>query len=262
MKEQVAILVPVYKPELSALEAWSLDHSLRVLAGRVVFFIAPSGLPRGHYERRYPGVPFLDFDAEHFASVAGYNRLLLDPRFYERFLAHEFVMILQPDAVILRDELDTWAALPFDYVGAPWPDGHELFINLGRFEGAYGKRVKVHVGNGGLSLRRTRRCIALLREFEAATEVFSRTGSNEDLFFAFMGSLSRDFVLPNEITASRFSMELTPTYYFHVNGGILPMGGHAWWKHEPAFWTRLLPPTPLRQADGDAAAAQLASACI
>ncbi len=245
MKDQVAVLVPIYQPELSALEAYSLDVSLRVLEGRVVFFIAPSGLPRAYYEKRYPGVPFLFFDPLYFASIQGYSRLLLDESFYQRFIDHEFVLILQTDAVLLRDDLDTWAAEPFDYIGAPWPNGHELFVNLGRFEGRFGKRVKAHVGNGGLSLRRTRQCIALLREFKDATSVFTQAGSSEDLFFAFMGLLSKDFVLPGEITASMFSLELDPSYYVHVNGGVLPMGGHAWWKHDRAFWDQLLPAPPL-----------------
>lgn len=248
MNHSVAVLVPIYKAELSALEAYSLDLSLRLLAGRVVFFIAPDNLRRAFYEQRYPGVPFLPFDPSYFASIQGYNRLLLDENFYARFTDHEYVLILQPDAVLLRDDLDAWAAKPYDYIGAPWPEGHELMINLDRFEGRFGKRVKAKVGNGGLSLRRTRACIALLREFKNATQVFNVAGSSEDLFFAFMGALSTNFVLPNEITASLFSMELQPADYLQMNGGVLPMGGHAWWKHDVAFWKALLPPSPLLQS--------------
>lgn len=245
MNDGVAVLVPVYKAELSALEAYSLDVSLQRIAGRVVFFIAPLGLRQGFYEQRYPGVPFVFFDPVYFADIKGYNRLLLDEGFYRRFGDHEHVLILQPDAVLLRDDLDAWAAKPFDYVGAPWPDGHELMVNLDRFEGRYGKRVRAKVGNGGLSLRRNRACIALLREFRQATQVFIAAGSSEDLFFSFMGALSTEFVMPNEITASLFSMELAPADYFQMNGGVLPMGGHAWWKHDVTFWKAVLPPSPL-----------------
>jgi hypothetical protein len=70
-----------------------------------------------------------------------------------------------------------------------------------------------------------------------------QTGSSEDLFFSVMGSLSTKFVLPNEITASLFSMEGRPSFYFQVNGRKLPMGAHAWLKNEPNFWT-LHMPTP------------------
>lgn len=248
MKQPVAVLVPVYQAQLPPLEEYSLDVSLQAMADRPVFFVGPPELPRDYYRERYPNVAYVAFDAHYFADIAGYNRLLLGDPFYARFSGYEFVLILQTDAVVLRDELDFWTAAPFDYVGAPWPQGNELFVNLGRFEGAFGKKLKVHVGNGGLSLRRTEKCRALLREFGDATEVFLRTGSSEDLFFAFMGALSADFVIPNEITASRFALELSPRYYTQVNGGYTPMGGHAWWKYDTAFWKAVLPPSPVLDA--------------
>lgn len=251
MSASVIVLVPIYQAQPSALETYSLDVSLAVLRGRPLAFIGPQGLDLAFYAARYPSVPFIGFDPACFASIQGYNRLLLDPAFYERFAAeHEFMLILQTDAVVLRDELDPWCAQPFDYVGAPWPDGVELFVNLGRFEGDRGRRVRALVGNGGLSLRRSTKHAALLREFPEATAYFMQSGSSEDLFFALMGLLSTDFVIPNEITASRFSLELKPAYYLAVNGGHAPMAGHAWWKYEPAFWKALLPPSPVLDALG------------
>ena len=245
ISSQLVVLVPIYRAHLDALEQFSLDVSLSVLAGRYVRFIGPSGMDLSLYTERYPSVPFIGFDEASFSSIPGYNRLLLSPEFYQQFAEYEFMRILQTDAIILRDELDYWCVQPFDYIGAPWPDGYELFVNLGLFEGAFGKRVKVHVGNGGLSLRRISKCVSLLNEFDIAISVFSHTGSSEDLFFSVMGALSGDFIIPNEITASRFALELKPSYYVAVNGGKLPMGGHAWWKHEPEFWRKLLPDAPL-----------------
>jgi hypothetical protein len=240
--QQVVIVIPVYKRFLDDFEQYSLDRSLFSLSGKKgdIFFIAPPSLNHDYYSERYPDIPFILFNENYFESIAGYNRLLLSSMFYQRFDDYEFLLILQPDAIILHDDLDFWCGAPFDYVGAPWPDGYELFVNAGRFEGNNGKRVKVHVGNGGLSLRRVKKCLSLLAEFEEAKQVFELTGSSEDLFFSVMGVLSGDFVIPNEITASRFSLELQPSYYFSINGGKLPMGGHAWWKYEIEFWRNLL----------------------
>lgn len=244
--EKIVILIPVYKTCLDDFECFSLVHSLSVLSeNRDIFFIAPESLDRNYYSKRYPTVPFMLFNDNYFESIAGYNRLLLSPSFYKQYDDYEFLLILQTDAIILRDDLTYWCAQPFDYIGAPWPDGYELFVNAGRFEGNNGKRVKVHVGNGGLSLRRIRKCLSLLEEFGDIVQVFERTGSSEDLFYSVMGALSGDFVVPNEITASRFSVELKPSYYFTVNGGNLPMGGHAWWKYEIEFWRSLLDKLPL-----------------
>jgi hypothetical protein len=245
MNSSISILIPIYQSRLSSLDEYSLDVSLDNLRSRQVWFIAPHGLPCDYYQSRYPGIAYIFFGAEYFNSIAGYNRLLLSHLFYEQFIAHEFVLILQTDAIILRDDLDVWMSKPFDYIGAPWPDGNELFVNLGRFEGEFGKAIKVYVGNGGLSLRRTRKCLALLNEFPDAISVFLKTGSSEDLFFSYMGALSADFIIPNEITASLFAMELKPAYYYQVNGGIVPMGGHAWWKYDVTFWKAFLPPSAL-----------------
>jgi len=240
----VVVLIPIYKDELDEIERYSIDHSSAVIQGRSIIFIGPRNINRNFYLTHYPNIPHIEFDDDCFASIPGYNRLLMSADFYQRFIAYKFVLILQTDAIVLRDELDHWCALPFDYVGAPWPEGVELLVNLGCFEGDKGRKVRAMVGNGGFSLRRVRKCISLLQEFPEAVDVFNRSGSSEDLFFSFMGNLSRDFVLPNEIAASLFSLELKPSYYFSVNGGRPPMGGHAWWKYEPEFWRSMLPDIP------------------
>ncbi|MBC7700931.1 DUF5672 family protein [Aquabacterium sp.] len=243
----VAVVVPIYQAQLSALEHFSLTHSLAQLQpGRTVVFIGPEGLDFSAYAADFPGIPLLTFDPSSFQSVQGYSRLLMSKAFYQRFDEHEFMLILQTDAILLRDELGAWCARPYDYVGAPWPDGLEILVNLGKFQGTLGKKIRTHVGNGGLSLRRIRKCIALLDEFPEAVDFFDRTGSSEDLFFGFMGPVSLDFVMPNEFTAATFSLELKPEYYHAVNQQRPPMGGHAWWKYNPAFWLDLLGP------DGDA----------
>jgi hypothetical protein len=239
------VLIPIYRRELEPLERFSLDYSLERLQGRDVVFAAPEQLNVSYYCKNYPGVPVLRFADEYFASIKGYNRLLLDPTFYERFdSTHEFMLILQTDAVLLRDELDQWCSLPYDYIGAPWPDGLEVTLNLDCFAGDLAKKVKVHVGNGGLSLRRNAACAALLREFPQATDMFLRSGSSEDLFFALLGSQSERFVVPNERVASLFALELQPERYLALNQGRPPMGGHAWWRYNQPFWVSLLDTLP------------------
>lgn len=244
---KVAVVVPIYQSQLNALEHFSLSHSLAQLQpGRAVYFVGPQGLDLSRYQADFPGIPFIPFEPSSFNSVQGYSRLLLSKPFYQRFDQHEFMLVLQTDALLIKDELDDWCARPYDYVGAPWPDGLEIFLNLGRFEGALGKKVRTHVGNGGLSLRRIQPCMALLDEFPEAADYFLKSGSSEDLFFGFVGPVSLDFVMPNEFVAATFAMELKPEYYFAANRGRAPMGGHAWWKYNPAFWLDLLGPAAER----------------
>ncbi len=257
LQDRLCILIPVYRAQLTGFEEFSFHHSVPFLAGRYVEFIAPNSLDVGWYLEWCPHARVRRFEDNYFQSVKGYNQLLLDPAFYQCYQPFEYMLILQTDAMLLSGEIAPWLCRGFDYVGAPWPNGVEVFVNAGRFEGEYGKRVRAHVGNGGFSLRRINKCIALLKEFMVLREVFLKSGSSEDLFFSLMGNLSLDFVIPNEITASHFSLELSPAYYLHVNGGIMPLGTHAWWKQDLEFWRSY---TPIRNAIEDATVS-LAATC-
>jgi hypothetical protein len=240
---KTAILVPVYQAELSPLERYSLDYTLASLQNRDIFFIAPESLQTAYYQEQYPQIQLNFFSDHFFASVAGYSKLLLDVAFYERYAAYEFVLIVQTDAVILKDDLEYWENKTFDYIGAPWPQGMNQLINVDRFGGDLAKKVRAHVGNGGLSLRRVNKCIQLLKEFPQAVELYRHLECNEDGFFSILGQLSHDFVLPNEMTAGLFSLELKPEYYQAANRQD-PMGIHGWWKYNPEFCLQRMKPTP------------------
>lgn len=242
--EKVIIIVPIYKEILGMREFFSLDHSLKALSSYSLTFIAPIGLNVSNYADRYNGT-FRFYKPEFFSSVQGYNRLLASEAFYVSFKDVEFLVILQPDVFVFRDDLPRWLDSPFDYVGAPWPNGYDLRIQAGKFAAIPdGKVIKTYVGNGGFSLRRREKCISLIREYPDIANWFVHSGSNEDLFFSIMGSLSSDFVIPNQMMASQFSVELEPEHYFVLNDHTLPMGVHAWEKYNPDFWRAHMPPWP------------------
>jgi len=238
MSARCIVLIPIYRNVLEPLEEFSLDFSLRRLSARDLLFLAPEKLDVGYYQNRYPAIPVQRFPDVFFESIQGYNQLLLTPSFYEYYASYEFSLILQTDAIVLRDELSEWMARPYDYVGAPWPVANELLVGVPPFEGEHRRHLRIHVGNGGLSLRRNKSCVDLLHEYSSARDMFMRTGSSEDLFFSFMGAVSKQFILPNEIVASSFSLEIAPEKYVAMNGGRLPMGAHAWWKYAHNFWVR------------------------
>jgi hypothetical protein len=239
---QLIILIPIYKSKFAALEQFSIDYSLAKSSGRQHCFIAPEGLDCSYYHLRYPGVGYEFFPPHYFDSVQSYSRLLLSEGFYGRFVGFEFILMLQSDAIMLTDDLDFWLAQPFDYIGAPWPDGIELTVQRDRFCGENHRRVRTHVGNGGFSLRRVSKCLALIHEFPEMNAKFTEVGTNEDSYFSLLGMLSTDFIIPNEITASRFSMELKPEFYYAANGRRFPMGAHAWATVQPRFWAPCIPP--------------------
>ena len=239
----VQVVVPIYKPELSPVEEFALDHSLSVLSSHAHSFIAPLGLDVSYYVGRYGGA-FRFYSPDFFASTRGYSRLLVSVDFYHGFFPADYVLILQPDVYVFRDELHGWLARGFDYIGAPWPDGVELNVQVGRFEPIGGKIFKAYVGNGGFSLRRRESVIALLEEHAEVARWFEITGSNEDLFFAIMGGLSESFLIPNQMVAAAFALEVRPEHYLSLNGEKLPMAVHAFEKHSPELWRRFMPKWP------------------
>lgn len=240
---EVRIVVPIYREFLTARETFALDFSLAALAAYSCVFIAPIGLNVTGYATRYRGC-FAFYDPAYFASAQGYSRLLVSAEFYEGFPDVEFLLILQPDVFVFRDDLQRWLDAPFDYVGAPWPNGFEILVQAGKFAKVGGKTVKAYVGNGGFSLRRRKKCIALIREHAAIANWFLLSGSNEDLFFSIMGALSSDFILPNQIMAAQFAAEVNPEHYFELNDRTLPMAAHAWETYNPEFWRLHMPPWP------------------
>jgi hypothetical protein len=239
--KSIITLVPIHKPELSPIEQFTLGCSLEVLKQREIAFLGPAGLDQSFYRKHFGELPYLSADPSHFQTLHSYSNFLLTPSFYEPFLDYEFILLLQPDAIVLRDDLDLWTASPYDYIGAPWPQGWSVQVNVAPFTGPLAKQVVVYVGNGGLSLRRVRPCLGLLEKHQQLIAECQKTSTIEDVIYAVMGALSEGFVLPNQMTASLFSLELNPSHYFALNQGKLPMGGHAWWKYEPEFWRPHLP---------------------
>jgi hypothetical protein len=255
---EVAVVVPFYKPALSADEQVSLCHLERHLGGLPWFAVQPGGLPvpAGFASREFP--------ARHFASVQGYSRLLLSPAFYEAFRDYEFVLIYQLDCLIFSGDLTGWCNKAYDYIGAPL------------FEKDSPPRLS-RVGNGGLSLRRVQAfldvlhspCIPgwhaaftarlpdlrefplparwlkklrVIRDARRGVQWYAQNYSlNEDLFWSDRARLFQpDFKIASLDAALQFAFDAQPRACYEQNARRLPFGAHAWAKWEREFWEPFL----------------------
>jgi len=235
MKKKIVFLIPIYKNKLIFLEEFSLKYSLNFINKFDIYFISPHNISVNYYNAMFPGINILKYSNLYFESIFGYNKLLLNVDFYKQYKEFEFILILQPDAILIKDDINKWLNSPIDYIGAPWPSKFKLNLIYDQFR-LNNHYVECSVGNGGLSLRRVDKVISLFDEFSEALSFFIESNSSEDLFFSSYGLVSNFFNIPNEIVASHFSLELNPDYYFKRNKGIIPFGGHAWWKYNPNFW--------------------------
>jgi hypothetical protein len=234
-----AVLIPIYKNQLDEDELFSVKTSLSNLQGHDIYWVAPAGLDLSFYNENFGAITAQYFDADYFKNIAGYNKLLTSPFFYETFIKYDFSLICQPDAIVLKPELNDWLEKPYDYIGAPWPNGYSLKIQTKKIPIPEGITCTAFVGNGGLSLRRNQACIDLLNEFDDLAELWGTQGHAEDLFFAFAHNLSRNFSVPNLMSAATFAHDIDPEYLYKLTGQQIPFGVHAWSKYNRSHWVNI-----------------------
>ncbi len=106
--KQVAVIIPIYKTDLSAFDLISLTQTCQVLASYPLIVAHPDTLDISHIIRQFPLLQSQSFPPSFFDGIMGYNRMMLSPQFYQAFLDYEYILICQTDAYILRDELTFW----------------------------------------------------------------------------------------------------------------------------------------------------------
>ncbi len=230
----LCIIVPIYQEKISADEMLSLKLLEKHADGENIYFVAPEGLKMENYHKW--GWYFAFFPKKYFTSVDGYTKLLLSSSFYERFKEYEHMLICQTDALLLKpvSQIKPFLISGYDYFGAPWPEGNEIYCCSFKGISAFTKFLRprtCYVGNGGFSLRNIPKTIALLREAEKYTHIWN---AGEDCFFAYYG-LKNDCgyrVAPTEL-AYEFAVEKDARE--QIAKGRKPLGIHGWRKFYPDF---------------------------
>lgn len=257
---EVAVVIPVYKEKLTSAEMFSLNKTLKVLAGRDIFIIAPEFL-KDILTKTYlnTNLKFKFFQDKYFTGVDGYNWLLMSALFYKAFANYNFMLIVQLDALVFNDKLSDWCERNYSYVGSPLFVGLHSPVKPLRF---------LQGGNGGFSLRKiddfikvfstprhmpnfyTTNLIAIrpvtywerLKTF-AHNFIFSYNFQpllpriNEDAFWSILVPKYCDFfkvASPEDEVA--FGFEVEPRHLYQLNNYQVPFGCHAWEKYDKQFW--------------------------
>lgn len=258
---RILIIVPVYRRRLTPDEEVALDHLEHFLGHFDRCFIAPPGLaaPRSGYD-------VARFDGACFETVSSYSRMLLDPGFYERFAAYEYLLLYQLDCLVFSDRLRSFAERGFDYIGAPWlcsrDDPGRGFSRVGnggfslrRLDGVRAvfasrcgpwslPRVLVQLVRSGDELaqmergRRWRKRLAIAREVTRGIEWYrTHYTLNEDRFWSDRAVLfAPRFRVADVETGLAFAFEAAPRYCYDRCGGRLPFGAHGWSRWDREFW--------------------------
>lgn len=256
--KQVIIIIPVYQLKLNLFEQEALKKCLSVLGNHPICFIAPGSMAVEDLQDTY-GIDRVErFNDTYFKGIDGYNRLMLSPEFYHRFLNYTYLLIYQLDAYVFEDRLSEWCDKGYDYIGAPWipSEKYNKFYHkaglkaaqyLSRLLSTYGSRSNYfHTGNGGFSLRKTQTFYQITQSDQKQIHDFLYKSSYhyaEDIYWGVRANhLKQRLHIPHYSEALSFAFENKPEMLYEYNQQKLPFGAHAWYKGDRAqFWEQFIP---------------------
>lgn len=229
--------------------------------------LAPVGLDLSPYQALLPGARVIRVGVKWMSSVRAYNRLMISPIIYRILSSYSHVLVHEPDALVLRDELDLWCEEAYDYIGAPWFVGYEdakpdaPFLGAGNFGFSLHRpammltilRGKQRWYGGAelrgdlsrvLRARESNRLFRILRGIGGAGTLRGASTIYENNCDVFWGQLVprlvKNFRIAPPEVALKFSWETLPSRCYKLCNGALPFGLHAWARYDFAFLKPLL----------------------
>jgi hypothetical protein len=213
------VVVPLHRVQPQASEVLSLKQLAVKLGNHHIEFAAPAGLDVAPYRAILGDRKDNRFHPKFFATVRGYNQLVVRPEFYRPFAeSYEHILIHQADAFVFEDQLARWAAKDFDNIGAPHWAGW----------GAEKEKGMVGVGNGGLCLRRVEACIRALERsrWRRSLRRARRGRLWEDIYWSYHAPIR---VAPVD-EAVKFAFEVGLEHLWETYQAITPFGCHGVWN--------------------------------
>ena len=93
---EVAVIIPIYKTDLSDEEHLSLKLAKQHFLDKTVFIVAPNKLKNDHrfneIVKKYNFKQHF-FDDKYFKNIPGYNRLMLNINFYKAFESFRYILM-------------------------------------------------------------------------------------------------------------------------------------------------------------------------
>lgn len=260
MKPKVAIVVPgTRRSVLTRSEELSLNQLNKHLKGYDKFFVCPKDS-----NANFPGLQNKKFPNKYFGSALRHSLMLFDEEFYKAFEDYEYIFFYHLDALVFKDELESWVSKNYDFIGAPWlPSEATPWVD------------KPMVGNGGFALLKVQSALRALetrkslniqyRRYDKFAITWFRINAfakklfspdqlkkvplinhtiayenfiiRNDLFWGVCApTIVDDFDVPEVDIAIKFAFETVPRRCLEINHGNLPFGCHAWERYDRDFW--------------------------
>ena len=97
-KKDIVVVVPIYLPALSEMEAVSLKQCLDILSDYSIVIIKPENLDLSNIQSQFLLPKVVSFPDRCFRGIEAYNRLMLDVTFYKTFSSYTYMLVYQLDA--------------------------------------------------------------------------------------------------------------------------------------------------------------------
>ena len=149
---KLAIVVPTQKSYLNYIEKEVINRISQLYSKRFsLFFVIPEDSKINYQAKGFKNI-YLD-PTFFYTDIQGHNSLMVDVNFYKIFENFNFMLIHHLDAIILKDEIESWIAKDYSYVGGPSVGKSFIYKKP--------KSLKFFC-NGGLSLRKNADFIKVL----------------------------------------------------------------------------------------------------
>lgn len=242
MDNKFVIVVPVYSEKPRLYEEVSLNRLSSVVGNKYpIKLVCPKSLSIDAYIKllNITEDDAFRFNDEYFKSNETYSQLLVQYDFYNTFSNYEYMLIYQTDCYLIKDDIEKFCNLGFDYIGAPIISNHKVW------------KTAPTTGNGGLSLRKieTFKDICdptgwFAKKYWDKEELNPKNVKIEDLYFCQNVYEYYDINKPiyNE-EAVEFAIDMNPWVLMNILNRRdidFPMGIHAWPKNI-LYWITCIP---------------------
>lgn len=156
------IVIPIYKLPIDAIEAISLSAMRKHLSKYVKHFIIPERVQINNFEI-HDNEFITRMPDRYFQSTDSYNGLLTSVWFYEQFIEFTHMLIYQLDCLVFSDQLLDLCCRDWDYIGSP----------MLKYSGDPNIDADWVIGNGGLSLRKIRSFLRVLKRISPKAVYFN-----------------------------------------------------------------------------------------
>lgn len=218
MNELVTVLIPLFGHPLTPVEVLALESCQKHLGDFPITFLKSDTLALSEEIRDIcPNADSVSVDPRYLASRLGYTKLLLSGELYDQFSWNRYLLIMELNALISRNELGYWCRQGYDFVQSfpehdkptPFLQSLPRRLNPENHLSAHSGGTLTFERSNGVSLRRVKAFAKLVKGKKRAINRFLNAYPdpwNDSLFWEYYLNRWRpELITPNALTRRHFA---------------------------------------------------------